>query len=126
MGNESNYCRVCGSRLVPGARFCSKCGTSVNASQTSNEPSVLQRPFRAGHFIRERIAGLVEKFRAKGAVNPETARTASELGLGPRFEMAMDRRLGRTGIFIKIDNKYYLSEERLKEFRDQLATRRRH
>jgi hypothetical protein len=75
--------------------------------------------------MRERILRLIERFREKGAVSPETALTASELGLGPRFERAMERRLGRIGVFVKIDGKYYLSEERLNEDRERLAESRR-
>jgi hypothetical protein len=49
--------------------------------------------------------------------------TAQELGLPPRFEEAMHRRLGRTGIFVEVSGKYYLSEERLKEVQDRLSSR---
>jgi len=50
--------------------------------------------------------------------------TAAELGLPPRFEEAMDRRLGQLDIFVKVDGKYYLSEEKLKEVRERLSSRR--
>ncbi|WXG43736.1 MAG: zinc ribbon domain-containing protein [Promethearchaeati archaeon SRVP18_Atabeyarchaeia-1] len=124
MENEPYYCKICGIKLVPGAKFCSKCGTSVEVGVTDNTPVTRLRPFHAGFFMRERILKLTERFRTKGAISPETAMTASELGLGPRFERAMDRRLGRAGVFVKIDGKYYLSEERLKEARDRLSARR--
>ena len=58
---------------------------------------------------------IVEKFRQKGAVSPDKALTAEELSLPPRFEVAMKRRLGRLGIFVEVNGKYYLSEERLKQ-----------
>jgi hypothetical protein len=45
--------------------------------------------------------------------------TIQELGLPPRFEQAMHRRVGQTGIFVEVDGKYYLSEERLKQIREQ-------
>ena len=45
--------------------------------------------------------------------------TTQELGLPPRFEEAMKKRLGRLGIFVKVNGKYYLSEERLKEFEER-------
>jgi hypothetical protein len=76
-------------------------------------------------MMRERINRLVQRFRAKGAVSPDTAMTAQELGLGPRFQLAMTRRLGRLGIFVEINGKYYLSEERLKAVTDQITTRGR-
>jgi len=50
--------------------------------------------------------------------------TAAELGLPPRFEEAMERRLGQLGIFVKVDGRYYLSEEKLKEARERLSSRR--
>jgi hypothetical protein len=125
MENESYYCKICGAKLVPGARFCSKCGTSVEAGITDEKPAAPMRPFHAGFFMRERILRLIERFREKGAVSPETALTASELGLGPRFERAMERRLGRFGVFVKTDGKYYLSEERLNQAGERLADSRR-
>ena len=80
--------------------------------------------FRRQGGARERIQRIVEQFRAKEATSPEKAMTAAELGLLPRFEEAMDRRLGRLGIFVKVDGRYYLSEEKLKEARERLSSRR--
>jgi hypothetical protein len=80
--------------------------------------------FRRQGGARERIQRIVEQFRAKGATSPEKAMMAAELGLPPRFEEAMDRRLGRLGIFVKMDGRYYLSEERLKEAMERLSPRR--
>lgn len=65
--------------------------------------------------IRGWFYGIVEKFRQKGAVSPEKAMNAYELGLPERFEDAMKRDLGRTGVFVEVNRKYYLSEERLKQ-----------
>ena len=48
---------------------------------------------------------LVARFREKGATSPEKAMTAQELGLPPRFEDAMKRRLGATGIFVETGGK---------------------
>ena len=73
--------------------------------------------------IRKRINDIVEKFRQHGATSPEKAMTPQELGLPPRFEEAMKRRLGRTGIFVQVDGKYYLSEERLKQIEEQRNSR---
>jgi hypothetical protein len=44
--------------------------------------------------------------------------TAQELGLPPGFEEAMKRRLGCSGIFVAVNGKYYLSEERLKQIEE--------
>lgn len=48
--------------------------------------------------------------------------TIQELGLPPRFEMAMKRRLGATGIFVEVSGRYYLDEARLQEFQQQRRT----
>ena len=68
---------------------------------------------------------VVEKFRQKGAVSPDKAMTAEELGLPPRFEEAMKRRLGRLGVFVEVNGKYYLSEERLKQVEELRSARGR-
>jgi hypothetical protein len=47
--------------------------------------------------------------------------TIQELGLPPRFEEAMHRRLGQLGIFVEANGKYYLNEERLKQIQEQRA-----
>jgi len=59
--------------------------------------------------VRRRLLEVVERFRRKGATSPETAMTAQELGLPPRFNQAMHKRLGQTGIFVEVDGKYYLT-----------------
>lgn len=61
---------------------------------------------------------IVQKFRQKGATSPDKAMTSDELGLPPRFEQAMQRCLGRLGVFVEVDGKYYLSEERLKQMEE--------
>ena len=76
--------------------------------------------FRNREEIRKRLTEVVEKFRQKGATTPEKAMTPQELGLPPRFEQAMHRRLGQTGIFVEVNGgKYYLNEERLKQIQEQ-------
>jgi hypothetical protein len=75
--------------------------------------------FRRREEIRKWVYDIIEKFRQKGAVSPEKAMTAEELGLPPGFEEAMKRRLGRSGIFVEVNGKYYLNEKRLKEIEEQ-------
>jgi len=70
-----------------------------------------------GTELRERFLAIVERFRQKGATSPDRAMTLEELGLPPRFQDLMDRRLGKLGVFVEVDGKYYLSEERLEEIR---------
>ena len=77
--------------------------------------------FRNPEEMRKRLREIVETFRQKGATSPEKAMTIQELGLPPRFEQAMHRRLGRLGIFVKTNGKYYLNEERLKQIQEQRA-----
>jgi hypothetical protein len=75
--------------------------------------------FRGEGEIRRRIMEVVEKFRENGALNPEKALTSQELGLPPRFEQAMHRRLGQLRIFIEVNGKYYLDEERLRQIQEK-------
>lgn len=77
--------------------------------------------FRNPQQMRQRLNGIVEKFRQKGATSLEKAMTIQELGLPPRFEQAMHRRLGQTGIFVEVSGKYYLNEERLSQIQQQRA-----
>ena len=72
--------------------------------------------FRQPGRFWDRIQSIAQKFREKGATSAERAMTAQELGLPPRFEEAMRRRLGQTGIFVDVGGgRYYLNEARLKE-----------
>ena len=75
--------------------------------------------YRNREEIRRRLMEIVERFREKGATSPEKAMTIQELGLPPRFEQAMHRRLGQTRIFVEVDGKYYLDEERLRQLLEQ-------
>jgi hypothetical protein len=77
--------------------------------------------FRDREERRRRLYGIIETFRQKGATSPEKAMTIQELGLPPRFEEAMHRRLGQLGIFVEVSGKYYLNEERLKQIQEQRA-----
>lgn len=56
---------------------------------------------------------IAEQFRQKGALSPDKAITAEELGLTAEFEERMKRRLGRLDIFVDVHGKYCFSEERL-------------
>ncbi len=74
--------------------------------------------------IREMLPKIIDKFRQKGAVGPDKAMSIEELDLPPKFKELMKRRLGRLGVFVEVDNKYYLSEKRLKELKEQRSRRR--
>jgi hypothetical protein len=79
--------------------------------------------FERREQIRRWFNEIVEKFRQKGATSPDKAMTPQELDLPPRFEEAMKRRLGRSGVFVEVDGKYYLSEERLKQIEQMRSAR---
>lgn len=72
---------------------------------------------RRREATRQWILGVIERFRQSGAVSPDRAMTPESLGLPPRFKEAMRGRLGSLGIFVGVNGKYYLSEERLKQMR---------
>jgi len=69
------------------------------------------------------IQRLIQRFREKGATSPERAMTVQELGLHDRFEQAMKRRLGQTGIFVAVGGKYYLNEEAVRRFEERRQSR---
>jgi lipoate-protein ligase A len=83
------------------------------------------RVFRKRAEVREQLLNMIEKFRQKGALSPEKAMTVEELGLPDDFKERMKRRLGQLGVFVEVNGKYYLSEERLKEVQGKIAERRR-
>jgi hypothetical protein len=68
---------------------------------------------------RRPLQEIIAKFREKGATSPDKAMTIDELGLPPRFEQAMHRRLGASGIIVEVSGKYYLDEAKLKQFQDE-------
>jgi len=80
--------------------------------------------FRGREEMRRRLYNIIERFRQKGATSPGKAMTIQELGLPPRFEEAMHRRLGQSGIFVETNGKYYLNEDRLKQIEEQRAKMR--
>ena len=63
----------------------------------------------------ERIHQIVKTFQMKGAISPETALTAEELGLSRLFVRIMKRRRGKTRVFIEINGRYYLDQRALQE-----------
>jgi len=79
--------------------------------------------FEQHEEMEKRFNEIVEKFRQKGAISSDKAMTAAELDLPPRFEVAFKRRLGRLGVFIEVNGKYYLSEERLKQIEEMRPMR---
>lgn len=66
----------------------------------------------------ERIRQIITTFRTKGAVSPETALTAQELGLSRLFVRIMRRRRGKTIIFVEVNGRYYLDQKALQEMEE--------
>jgi len=75
--------------------------------------------FRGREETHRWLRVVIERFRQKGATSTEKAMSIEELGLPPRFEEAMHRRLGQSGIIVEVNGKYYLSENRLKQIQEQ-------
>ena len=66
-------------------------------------------------WSQDRINQNIKKFQEKGAISPETAMTAKELGLSRIFIRFMERRKGQTKLFKEVNGKYYLDQEALEE-----------
>jgi len=85
----------------------------VPASAPPTSPEVEGSEGWAGERIRE----IVRTFQAKGALSPETALSADELGLSRMFVRIMKRRRGKTKVFVEVNGKYYLDEQALRGMR---------
>jgi hypothetical protein len=78
-------------------------------------PPEEMRPEEQDEMGGGRVNEIIRKFQARGAVSPETALTAEELGLSRLFVRIMKRRRGRTTVFMEINGKYYLNQKALEE-----------
>jgi DNA-binding PadR family transcriptional regulator len=70
------------------------------------------------HMLKE----LVETFHKKGALSPDTARTAKQLKLPKPLTDMIQSPLGMMSPFVESNGKYYLSEERLEELEARIST----
>lgn len=73
--------------------------------------------------MKDLIYKEIEKFRQNGAVTPEDAMSIQDLGLSSQFKTFLRNSPRLLGVFVNVDNKYYLSEERLKKIEEQLSVR---
>ncbi|PVX24354.1 MAG: hypothetical protein CW716_10260 [Candidatus Bathyarchaeum sp.] len=73
--------------------------------------------------IKQMLDTELEKFRQKGAVTLEKAMSAEELDLSPEFKTFLRNSPRLFGVFVEVDGKYYLSEEKLKKFHKQVPLR---
>jgi len=84
-------------------------------TQPGPEPPPEQQVVDLEGFGGPRMRQIIRTFQEKGAVSPETALTADELGLSRLFVRVMKRRQGKTRVFIEINGKYYLNQKALQE-----------
>ena len=78
-------------------------------------PSEEQGEVEMEGFGGGRMGEIIRTFQAKGAISPETALTAEELGLSRLFVRIMKRRRGRTRVFVEVNGRYYLDQKALQE-----------
>jgi hypothetical protein len=69
----------------------------------------------------EKLRETIQIFQQKGAISPQTALTAKELGLSRIFERIIERRGEKTKIFVQINGKYYLDQKALADMKQQRA-----
>ncbi|MDG6221766.1 MAG: PadR family transcriptional regulator [Candidatus Bathyarchaeota archaeon] len=65
----------------------------------------------------------IEKFRKKGATSPQKAMSLDDLELSVKFRQFINHSPRLFGVFVKVDDKYYLSEEKLLKIEEQLSSR---
>jgi hypothetical protein len=80
-------------------------------------PAAPPAPGEEEGFGGGRIREIIQTFRAKGALSPETALPAQELGLSRIFVRIMKRRRGKTKVFVEVNGKYYLDEKALESMK---------
>jgi YVTN family beta-propeller protein len=78
-------------------------------------PPTQQEPTEPQSWRDEKIQQIIYKFQEKGAITPQTAMTAKELGLSRIFVRIMERRKEQTKIFVEVNGKYYLDQKALEE-----------
>jgi len=88
--------------------------TPIIAPTTPSSPTQ-QEAAEPQSWRDEKIQQNIHKFQEKGAISPETALTAEELGLSRIFVRFMERHRGQTKIFAEVNGKYYLNQKALKE-----------
>jgi len=86
--------------------------TTVNVTPTMSSQ---QETTEQQGWTGERIQQAIRTFQEKGAISPETALTAKELGLSRIFVRILERRKGQTRIFKEINGKYYLDQKATEE-----------
>jgi YVTN family beta-propeller protein len=70
--------------------------SAADTTQTTSSPPRKEEPSEQEGWSGERIQKIIQTFREKGAISPETALTAKELGLSRIFVRIIERRKGQT------------------------------
>ena len=65
----------------------------------------------------------IEKFRKNGATSTKNAMTVEDLGLSVQFKTFLQHSPRLFGVFVKVGDKYYLSEEQLQKIEKQFSAR---
>ena len=89
--------------------------TDMKTAESASPPLSQQEPTELQGLGGERIQQTIKTFQEKGAISPETALTAKELGLSRIFVRIMERRKEQTRIFVEINGRYYLNQKALEE-----------
>ena len=89
--------------------------STPNITTTLPSPPSQQEPAEPQSWRDEKIQQIIQKFQEKGAISPQTAMTAKELGLSRVFVRIMERRKEQTKIFVEVNGKYYLNQKALEE-----------
>lgn len=63
----------------------------------------------------------IEKFRKNKATSPQTAMSLDDLDVSVKFRKFIKHSPRLFGVFVEVDNKYYLSEEKLQKIEDRLS-----
>jgi hypothetical protein len=92
-------------------------GVTPTTTRPAPSPPGPPEPEESEGWGGERIREIIRTFQAKGALSPETALTADELGLSRLFVRIMKRRRGKTRVFAEINGRYYLDEKALREMK---------
>jgi len=70
--NELSYCETCGAQLIPGASFCSDCGSKVRQFHVRPSPQTRKQGILIGTFLVALIAffGGIGTWSYLGAISP--------------------------------------------------------
>jgi YVTN family beta-propeller protein len=89
--------------------------TAPPAPQTTSPVAAPEEPSEPQSWKDEKIDQSIQAFKEKGAISPETALTADELGLSRIFVRLIKRRREKLKMFVEVNGKYYLDQQALEE-----------